>query len=166
MLRRLPQGELPLDDDGGGGECVCDPRGAAPRPSNLFVFFVVFLLTADHYTAPLRPFRDIAPEPIFPWEVEDPDIFVDSTNNLTAWRWHVLGHRLVSNISSEVCAHAVAASPWGPWKVATAPAYTRAVGWVDGSGTITTHFLQGRERPRIIVDRGGTPVVRKTAPLN
>ena len=107
---------------------------------------------------PLQPFTDIVSEPVFPWEAEDPDIWVDTTNNLTAWRWHILAHRLVSNISTEVCAHAVAASPFGPWKVATTPAYTKDVEWVDDTGAITKWTLQGRERPRIIVDRTGTPV--------
>eukprot|EP01052_Picozoa_sp_SAG31_P033995 SAG31_NODE_3912_length_3756_cov_2.368205_2_plen_338_part_00 len=107
---------------------------------------------------PLRPFRDIVREPVFPWEVEDPDIFYDATNELSTWRWHMLGHRLVSNISTEVCAHAVAASPFGPWKVAPTPAYTKDVEWIGADGNIITRTLQGRERPRIIVNRAGLPV--------
>ena len=79
----------------------------------------------------LQPFHDISQEPIFPYEAEDPDIFLDTTNNLTEMRWHMLAHRLVSNISTEVCAHAVASSPFGPWHVATIPAYTTTVDWVD-----------------------------------
>ena len=108
----------------------------------------------------LQPFRDVSPEPIFPYEAEDPTIFLDSTNNLTNMRWHILAHRLVSNISKEVCAHAVAASPFGPWKVATTPAYTKTIEWADDGTTGSTHLTvsEGRERPHMIIDRTGRPV--------
>ena len=106
----------------------------------------------------LQPFHDISEQTIFPWEVEDPDIFLDTTNNLTAYRWHMLGHRLVSNISTEVCAHAVAASPFGPWKVATIPAYNTTIEWIDDSGNVVSYDYNGRERPRVIINRAGRPV--------
>ncbi len=106
----------------------------------------------------LQPFHDISEQPIFPWEVEDPDIFLDTTNNLTKYRWHMLGHRLVSNISKEVCAHAVAASPRGPWRIADIPAYNTTIDWVDDSGKVISYEYQGRERPRMIINRDGRPV--------
>ena len=113
----------------------------------------------------MKPFYDIVKEPIFPYEAEDPTLWLDTTNNLTSMRWHILAHRLVSNISREVCAHAVAASPFGPWKVATTPAYTRTIEWENteagGKKTVfTTH--QGRERPHVIFDRNGHPVALST----
>ena len=113
---------------------------------------------------PLKPFRDISEEPIFPYEAEDPTIWEDTTNNLTEMRWHIMAHRLVSNISTEVCAHAVAASPFGPWKVAPTPAYTKEIEWAaeDTLSATVTAVAEGRERPHVIFDRTGRPVALST----
>eukprot|EP00035_Acanthoeca_spectabilis_P029187 m.473564 g.473564 ORF g.473564 m.473564 type:complete len:351 (+) comp34541_c0_seq1:256-1308(+) len=112
---------------------------------------------------PLLPFHDISPEPIFPYEAEDPTIWLDTTNNLTDMRWHIFAHRLVSNISTEVCAHAVASNPYGPWKVASTPAYTTTIAWVtEGTASISQTHVQGRERPHVIFDRAGRPVALST----
>ena len=111
----------------------------------------------------LQPFRDISEQPIFPWEVEDPDIFFDTTNNLTSYRWHMLGHRIGVNTSTGVCAHAVAASPFGPWKVATIPAYTRHIDWIDDDGKVSSYSYARRERPRMIMNRAGRPVAFSSA---
>lgn len=109
------------------------------------------------------PFRDLTAKPIFPYEAEDPTIFYDSTNTLSDMRWHILAHRLSTNTSDVMSAHAVAASPSGPWMVATEPAYNgHSVEWVDESGRITTSDIQGRERPHIIFDHSGMPVALST----
>ena len=117
----------------------------------------------------LAPFQDITKEPVFPYEAEDPTLWLDTTNNVTSMRWHIFAHRLVSNISREVCAHAVAANPFGPWKVATTPAYTTTIEWQNtdaavaagGNKSVYT-TTQGRERPHIIFDRDGRPVALST----
>lgn len=117
---------------------------------------------------PLLPFRDVSKTPIFPYEAEDPTIWLDTTNNLTDMRWHVFAHRLVSDInnSSNVCAHAVASSPYGPWKVATTAAYNTTIEWVaaEGNSASSTVWIrnQGRERPHVIFSRAGMPVALST----
>ena len=115
----------------------------------------------------MTAFRDISSAPIFPYEAEDPTIWLDTTNNLTDMRWHIFAHRLVSDINppSSVCAHAVASSPYGPWKVAATGAYNTTIEWAsaggeDSSPTVTQ--VQGRERPHIIFSRAGHPVALST----
>lgn len=110
----------------------------------------------------LAPFRDVTPQPVFPFEAEDPTIFYDATNTLSEARWHILAHRLVSNVSRAVCAHAVAADPRGPWTVASEPAYTAEIEWAGEGGAVSATRVDGRERPHVLLDRSGRPVALST----
>lgn len=94
-------------------------------------------------------------------------MWLDTTNNLTDMRWHVFAHRLKSDINnaSNVCAHAVASSPYGPWKTATTAAYDTTIEWVaegEGKSATTVTQVQGRERPHVIFSRAGKPVALST----
>ena len=101
-------------------------------------------------------FADLTPlQPVFPWATEDPSIFRDPDSGF----WHILAHRTSSTAGGgpagdAVASHAVAPSPYGPWKLATVPPYGRDITWDDGSKS----HAQKRERPQIIVAENGTMV--------
>ena len=64
---------------------------------------------------------------------------VDTTNELHKGeqRFHIIAHTDFSGVAEEgtwrhVSAHAIAASPFGPWQVVDAPPYTRTITWEGG----------------------------------
>ena len=89
---------------------------------------------------------------MFPWAAEDPCIFQDPDSKY----FHILAHRTgnASHQCADVSAHAVAASPGGPWRVTEEQPYSRDIQW---EGNVTAH-VQKRERPQIVFDRQGRAV--------
>eukprot|EP01052_Picozoa_sp_SAG31_P060763 SAG31_NODE_19906_length_588_cov_1.789366_1_plen_88_part_10 len=56
------------------------------------------------------------------WYIFTCSIWEDKTNTLSGQRWHIFAHTDFSGLAEEshwahVAAHAVASSPYGPWKV-------------------------------------------------